>query len=150
MDFSKLDQKTRDDSLKKDLSIEKIKILEKYGLISSKDLYWVSVKENARKQVFFKHEFLIKTDLISILFRINGLCMGKVKYFRTYLDNFEPYAYHFEKGFIKTELWNADFLMHKKSGLYIDLRFLDKIRQMEDFNEFCNYLENYKKNKVKC
>lgn len=43
-------------------------------------------------------------DFIGLLFRINKLCMAKVKYFRTNLDKFEPLKYDYKRGFVTVPL----------------------------------------------
>lgn len=97
MNYKQLDNKTRDDLLKKNLNTEKIKLLERYGLISCNDLKWISKKENSHEQVYFTHAFLTKTDILGLIFRINKLCFAKIKYFRAHINNFEPYLYNPEK-----------------------------------------------------
>lgn len=136
---------SRDNLLKKELSEEKIRIIEKFGLHSTEDFYWISKKENTHEHIFFKHSYCKNSDIIHILFRINRLCFAKVKYFSNHADNFEPYIYNFKEGFQKTELWNADFLKHKASGLLIDLRYLQTITDIEKFKELCAYLESFEK-----
>ena len=143
MNYRKLDQQTRDNILKKELSNEKICIIDKFGLKSTPDLYWKSEKEYAHPHIFFKHSFLKDTDIIGILFRINRLCFAKVKYFRCNADKFEPHKYDFQKNFIKTDWWDAEFLKHKASGFQIDLRYLQTITKIETFIQFYKYLESF-------
>ena len=123
------------------LTIEKVKLIEKYGLITDSKSNWVSKKENAHEQIYFSQAFPIKSDILGLVFRINKLCFAKLKYFRLNIDKFEPYVYKPETGFEKTELWDSDFLKHKTSGLIIDYRFLQRITKIEDFIKFCEYLE---------
>jgi len=143
MNYKKLEQQTRDDLLKKELSNEKIRIIEKFGLKSTPDLYWISEKENAHPHIFFKHSFLKDTDIIGVLFRINRLCFAKVNYFRRNSDKFEPYKYDFQQNFIKTEWWDAEFLKHIASGFHIDMRYLQTITEIEKFIQFYEYLESF-------
>ncbi|MDE6665651.1 MAG: hypothetical protein K2K14_05625, partial [Ruminococcus sp.] len=44
---------------------------------------WYSERENSHKHLIFKDSFFEKTDIIGLLFRINKLCLAKVKYFST-------------------------------------------------------------------
>ena len=43
---------------------------------------------------------------------------------------------------IETEFWDIEFFCHKKSGKYIDLRYLQQITEIEVFLEFVNWLES--------
>ena len=142
MDYRKLDQETRDELLKKDLSPEKVRLIDKFGLHSTPDLYWISHKENAHDHIIFKHNYLKNNDIIRALFRVNRLCFAKVNYFSQNADKFEPQIYDYEKGFTETHWWNTEFLKHKASGYQIDLRFLQTITDIEKFKEFCAYLES--------
>lgn len=141
MNLKNMDQITRDNFLKNELSEEKVLMIEKFHLESSPDLYWVSRRENSHEQIFFKHSFIKNSTILLILFRINKLCFGKVKYFSENINDFEPMFYDYRLGFQTTELWNADFLQHKKSGFIIDLRSLARITEIEKFKEFCRTLE---------
>lgn len=146
MDFSKLDQEDRDEILKKELSQEKIKFLEKFGLCSTPDLNWVSRSENGHDHIVFKHNYLKKNDIVRVLFRVNRLCFAKVNYFVRNRESFEPQIYDFHDGFIETDWWNAEFLKHKDSGFQIDLRFLQSITDINEFKKFCSYLESHERN----
>ena len=59
--------------------------------------------------------------------------MGKVKYFRQNIDNYEPLKYHYKDGFIAVPLWDADFLRHKASGFILDFSYLRTITVYDDF-----------------
>ena len=135
----------RDVILKKDLSPEKINLIEKFHLVSTTQNQWISQNENAHKHLIFKHEFVKQKDILDLLFRINELCFAKLNYFKKKLDQYEFYFYDFKKGFILTELWDADFFRHKTSGYYIDLRQLKTIVKIEDFIVLYQYLESFEK-----
>ena len=122
--------------------MDKDNIIDKYGLVHENGA-WYSCKENSHKHLIFKDSFLEKADIIGLLFRINRLCMAKVKYFRQNIDRFEPCKYHYEQGFIDCPLWDADFLRHKASGSVIDLRYLQTITDHNDFLGFCEKLETF-------
>ena len=79
--------------------------------------------------------------MIGLLFRINKLCMAKVKYFRANIDKFEPLKYHYRDGFITVPLWDADFLRHRASGYILDFRYLQTITVYDDFVALCSELE---------
>ena len=119
---------------------DKEKLVVKFGLCLENGR-WYSKKENAHPHLIFKDEYFQKMDIIGLVFRINKLCFAKVKYFRQNMDRFEPLKYDMEKGFIKTELWDVDFLRHKASGLILDLRYLQTITVYEDFVKLCEKLE---------
>ncbi len=117
-------------------------ILQKHGLTHENGA-WYSEKENSHKHLIVKDGFLAKTDTIGLLFRINKLCMAKVKYFRQNIDKFEPYKYDYKDGFVSVPLWDADFLKHRASGFVLDFRFLQTITVYDDFLALCAELEAY-------
>ncbi len=121
---------------------EKQLLVEKYGL-KHENSAWYSEKENAHKHLIFKDAFFERTDIIGLLFRINKLCLAKVKYFRGNLEKYEPLRYDYKKGFITVPLWDADFLRHRSSGLILDFRYLQTITVYDDFVALCNELEAY-------
>lgn len=143
MNFSKLDQAARDAALKAELPEEKVKLLEKYRLKSTPDLYWISEEENAYRRVVCRHSFLKKNDMVMIIGRLNGLCFAKVKYIRKTLGMLEPYTYDHVNGFVKTELWNSRFLLHVPSGYMLDYRELAGISDIEEFRKLCGILDSY-------
>ena len=123
---------------------DKENIIKKYDLIKEGDS-WYQEKENSHKTLIFTDKFLNRNDTIGILFRIYKLCFAKVKYFRTYMFKFVPYKYDYKKGFIETELWDAEFFKHIDSGYIIDLRYLQSIKVYEDFIKLCEELEEFEK-----
>lgn len=143
MNYKKMNQEMRDACLKSELDGEKVRLLEKYNLISTPELFWISKHENAHDQIVFKHSYVKKNDLIAIICRLNKLCFAKVKYLRQKAELFEPYTYNYRDGFIITELWNSEFLRHRPSGFYIDLRNLQFMYDNEEFKAFCSYLDSF-------
>ena len=125
-------------------SSDKENIIKKYDL-KKEDNGWYQIKENSHKTLIFTDKFLNRNDTIGILFRIYKLCFAKVKYFRAYIFKFEPYKYDYKEGFIKTELWDAEFFKHIDSGYMIDLRYLQSITVYEDFVKLCKELESFEK-----
>ena len=105
-------------------------------------MMWVTIKENSFPRKICRHQFLLKSDIIGLIFRINEICFAKLNYFRFNISKFEPYIYDFEKGFKKTELWNVEFFKHIPSGYIIDLRYLQTIKEIEEFRKFCVFIEN--------
>lgn len=128
-----------------DSTSDKEKLIRKNGLRLENGA-WYSHKENSHKHLVFRESFVQRQDVIGLLFRINKLCMAKVKYFRQNIDSYEPCKYDFRKGFVNTELWDSDFLRHKASGIILDYRFLQSITVYSEFVKLCDELENYKKN----
>lgn len=107
-------------------------LIEKYRLKHENNA-WYSERENSHKHLIFKDSFFEKSDIIGLLFRINKLCMAKVKYFRANIDKYEPMKYHYKKGFYAVPLWDAEFLKHRDSGYILDFRYLQSITVYEDF-----------------
>ncbi len=138
-------QKERDTLLKEQLRTTTIKIIERYRLKSTKAEEWIACDDNAHEHKIFTQQFLLKHDDIAILFRINRLCWGKVRYFQNNYEKFTPYKYDPNEGFIKTELWDSDFLQHKASEKMIDYRFLARITEFDIFLQFCNELQTFEK-----
>lgn len=121
---------------------DKEKIIAKYGLLKEGD-GWYQTAENSHKALIMKDDFLRYNDILGIIFRINKLCSAKVKYFRQNIDKFQPCKHHFQNGFVNTELWDSEFLLHKASGFMVDYRYLQAIHRYTDFLEFCRVLEEY-------
>ena len=121
---------------------EKMLLVEKYHLIHENNA-WYSDRENSHKHLIFKDAFFERTDVIGLLFRINKLCMAKVKYFRTNIDHFEPLKYDYKKGFATVPLWDSDFLRHRASGYILDYRYLQTITVYDDFVALCSKLEAF-------
>ena len=143
MNFSKLDQAERDAALKAELPPEKVKLVEKYRLKSTPDLYWVSEEENSYPHIMFRHSFLKKNDMVMILGRLNGLCFAKVKYIRGRIELLEPYTYDHLEGFVRTELWNSRFLRHVPSGFMLDYRELADITDINEFRRLCDRMDSF-------
>ena len=125
------------------LSEEKQKFIEKHSLILTDNMLWVTLKENSFPRKICRNGFMEKTDMLGLLFRFNEVCFAKVNYFRSHLSSFEFCRYHYKDGFVTTALWDGDFFRHKASGYIIDIRFLNGIKEIEKFREFCIFLEEY-------
>ena len=144
MDYRKLSQEERDRILKSEpeLTPEKIKFMEKYCLFSTGDLKWYTDKNNTPERVYFSHKFLKSNGIMEVLFRKYQFCFAKLKYFRENMEKYETFKYDPDNGFVKTEMWDAEFFKHKKSGKFIDLRYLQQITKLEVFLSFTEQLEN--------
>ncbi|MDE6834542.1 MAG: hypothetical protein K2J39_09920, partial [Ruminococcus sp.] len=117
-------------------------LIEKYRLKHENNA-WYSERENSHKHLIFKDSFFERTDIIGLLFRINKLCMAKVKYFRVNIEKYQPVRYDYKDGFVEVPLWDADFLKHKASGYILDFRYLQTITVYEDFVTLCTELESF-------
>lgn len=144
MNYKNMTQEERDQLLLQELSAEKHEIIRKYNMHSTPELRWVSNDENAHEQVYFTHRFAKNTDVIGLLFRVNRLCGAKVNYFRENTDKFDPCFHNPLLGFVRTSWAGAEFLKHRKSGHYIDLRYLRSIKNIEEFRRFCLGMEFWK------
>lgn len=121
---------------------EKALLIRKLGLVLENGR-WFSKKENSHPALVFTEHYVQTHDVLALLFRCNKLCLGKLKYYRAHFDEYRPYKYDYEKGFVATELWDAEFFRHERSGRYIDFRFLQTITVYEDFVAFCKKLEAF-------
>lgn len=121
---------------------EKSSLINKYGLFPEKD-GWYQQKENSHKHLIFRNDFYQRSDLIGLLFRLQKLCVAKTHYFRQHLTAFEPYKYHYKNGFVKTSLWDSEFLKHKASGYLLDYRSLQAITKYTDFERLTKELESF-------
>lgn len=132
----------KDEMLKKELSADKIKLIDKYSLTCSDDLIW-QLKHNKYSTInYFSHKFAKKHSTLALLFYINRLCYAKIKYFENNISKYEPYKYYFGKGFVKCEIYDMGFLLHKPSDNMIDIRSLKDIKNIDEFKSFCSYLES--------
>lgn len=121
---------------------EKQLLTEKYHLKHENNA-WYCERENSHKHLIFKDAFFERADIIGLLFRINKLCMAKVKYFRGNIEKYEPLKYDYKKGFFVVPLWDAEFLRHRGSGWILDFRYLQTITVYDDFVSLCRELEAF-------
>ncbi|AWZ47718.1 hypothetical protein C3495_02135 [Clostridiaceae bacterium 14S0207] len=140
-----LEPSVREQVMREELGEEKCKILDKYGLQPNERIYWEKVQEKYPTQEYFSHKFAVKSSVLGMIFQIYRLCFAKTKYFENNWDKFIPCVYTLREGFIETELYNMEFIKHKKTGLIIDLRELSKIHRIQDFKDLCLYIENKEK-----
>lgn len=132
----------REKFMREELGKEKCEVLDKYNLVSNNKLYWQRVQEKYPTQEYFSHKFAKKSSVLGMVFHIYKLCFAKTKYFEKNWEKFEPCIYSFKDGFIKTEMYNMEFIRHKTTGIVIDLRELSKIHWLQDFKDICNYIES--------
>lgn len=127
------------------LSNDKKKIIEKYNIKLGSDLIWKLKNGNGFEHKIMKHSFMVKNGTLAVIFRIYELCAAKLTYFKDNKDKFKPYYYDTYSGFTKTELWNVEFFRHIETGVFVDLRSLQRIRNVEVFKEWCRQLETHTK-----
>ena len=136
-------QQVRDRVLKEELSDEKIKIIEWYGLESNTNLYWEKRQNSYPTQVFFSHKFVKKASPLGIIFHIYRLCYAKVKYFEKNWDKFIACQYNLNtQAFQECQMFEMECIKHLSTGMVFDLRNLSKINRIEDFLTLCKYLED--------
>ena len=140
MDNIKLEEK-----LKAELSEEKIKFIQKYSLEINSKRQWITRKNNTPERLYFSHRFILRNNILEIVFRKYQLCFAKLKYFRANIEKYDFYKHTPKENFIKTELWDAEFFYHKQSGTMIDFRYLQQIRKVEDFLELIEWLDSFGK-----
>lgn len=121
---------------------EKESLVRKHGLFHEAG-GWYAHKENSHKHLIFKDAFFERNDILGLLFRINKLCMAKVKYFRQNIELFDSMKYDYKEGFKIVPLWDADFMRHKKSGYIFDFDYLRTITVYDDFVALCKELDQY-------
>lgn len=119
---------------------DKYLLIEKHHLIHENNA-WYSERENSHKHLIFKDVYFERHDVLSLLFRINKLCIGKLKYFRANLSKFESVKYDYREGFVTVPLWDAEFFRHRASGFILDFRYLQSITVYADFEALCRELE---------
>lgn len=129
--------------LKNELSLDKRKLLDKYNLTCSEDYIWEFRHSKYHIVKYFSHKFAKKHSTLALVFYINRLCYAKIKYFEENLYKYESYKYIFKKGFSKCEIYDMEFLFHKPSEEFIDIRSLREIKSIEDFRKFCSKLEEF-------
>ena len=127
--------------LKNKLSLDKIKLLDKYNLTCSKDYIWELRHSKYHTVKYFSHKFAKKHSTLALVFYINRLCYAKIKYFEENFYKYEPYKYIFKIGFCKCDTYEMEFLLHKPSGNFIDIRNLKDIKSIDEFKRFCRSLE---------
>jgi len=139
------DEETRGKILRDDLSEEKCKVLDKYGLTSNGRLYWEKIQDKYPTQEYFSHKLAKKSTVIGMIFHIHRLCFAKVKYFENNWGDYEACKYVWdENGFVKCELYDLEAIRQKSTGIVIDLRDLGRIKWLKDFHAMCDKLESKK------
>ncbi len=132
----------------KSLTPEKYALMKKYNLSLNDNLIWECKHNKYHTVQYFSHKYALRHSTLALLFYIHKLCYGKIKYFEANFNKYEPYKYNFKNGFFKCPLYDMEFILHKSSNIMIDLRNLKEINNMDEFKEFCLYLESFEKNKI--
>lgn len=140
----------KNEALRNELSTDKIKLIDKYALTCSDDLIWQFKHDKYSTVSYFSHKFAKKHSALALLFYINRLCYAKIKYFENNIEKFVPYKYDFEDGFVKCEVYDMGFLLHRPSNNMIDIRSLKDIKSIDEFRDFCSYLESLEDKSTYC
>jgi hypothetical protein len=142
MNIGKEPQDIRDHILKKELGSEKAQIIDYYGLICNEKLYWQKENDSYPPHEYFTHKFAKGSSLLGLVFRLNGLCYAKVKYFEKNWYKYQPLYYTWRNNnFVECELYEMEFIKHKDLNIIFDFRDLKKITRIEDFVTLCEYIE---------
>ena len=132
-----------DEILKNELSLDKRKLLNKYNLTCSEDYIWEFRHSKYHTVKYFSDKCAKKHSTLALVFYINRLCYAKIKYFEENFYKYESYKYIFKNGFSKCDIYDIEFLFHKPSKNFIDIRSLREIRSIEEFRQFCSKLEEF-------
>lgn len=132
-----------DEILKNELSLDKRKLLNKYNLTCSEDYIWEFRHSKYHTVKYFSKKKKKKHSTLALVFYINRLCYAKIKYFEENFYKYESYKYIFKNGFSKCDIYDIEFLFHKPSKNFIDIRSLREIRSIEEFRQFCSKLEEF-------
>lgn len=115
--------------------------LEKYDLHSTASHRWVSTRNSTPPRIYYRHQFLLRNEIMEIVLRKYQFCFAKIKYFRANIQKYDACKHDPRSGFVDTEMWDAEFLRHRDSRKLIDLRYLQRISDVADFLEIVNWLE---------
>lgn len=126
-----------------EIGLEKYNLLDKYSLTINNDMIWEFKHSKYYTTKYFSHNFVKKHSPLALLFNIHKLCYAKIKYFEANIFKYDFYKYDFLDGFKKCDLYDMSFLMHKSSGIFIDIRSLYDIKNANEFKRFCDYLESF-------
>lgn len=96
--------------------------------------FYLSVVEDG---IICKHFLIKKWGLIQIIFYMNRLCYGKIKYFTANWNEFSPGKHDWKLGFIECPLWDMEFIKHNATGNVVDLRWLKGITDINIFRQWC-------------
>lgn len=129
-----------------DLTLDKRNLLKKHSLTLNENLIWEFRHDKYHTIKYFTHKFAVKESVLALLFNIHKLCYAKIKYFESNFSKYEPYKYTYQDGFVKCEMYDMNFMLHKYSNIMIDLRNLQEIKTIEEFRLFCDYLESFEDN----
>lgn len=127
--------------LKRRLSAEMVRLIDKYHLYADRREVWCWQAEGTFVHKMVKQKFLERRTPMAVVFRFYGLCAAKYNYFSANWHQYRACRFDAEMGFIDTELWDMEFMQHRPSGRYIDLRSLQRITDYAVFQRYCAELE---------
>ena len=125
-----------DKILKSELSLDKIKLLDKYNLTCSKDYIWEAKHNKYHTVKYFSHKFAKKHSTLALVFYINKLCYAKIKYFEENFHKYECYKYTFKNGFLKCDTYDMEFYFINQVKNFNRYRNLSEIKNIEEFRVF--------------
>lgn len=129
-----------------ELNTEKVRLVEKYRLVPKtvgNKLFWVREFKNRPDHPYATHRALLKCSILELVFSIYDLCVAKMTYFTTNIDDYESCKFNYRTQELEScALWDMEFLVQKETGIPIDLRNLAAINDIVVFREMCNWLEN--------
>jgi hypothetical protein len=133
-------------SLEYKLDEQKLKVIRKYRLYLNSNFNWEyrHPKNKYQPIEYFSQKFAEKHSALAMVFQIHKLCFAKIKYFENNINDFIPCEYSFKNGFSECEIYKFQFLYHKYSKYMIGISELQNIKDIKEFNDFCNHLESFK------
>lgn len=131
--------------LKAELSMEKLRLLEKYRLVPREvrnRIYWVRQFAGKPDHPFATHRAMRKCHVLELVFSFYDLCVAKMTYFKRHLCHYTPCTLDCRAGRLRPcELWDMEFLVQRETGIVVDLRNLAAISDIAVFRELCAWLE---------
>ncbi len=127
--------------LKRRLHPDMVRLIDKYHLYANNREVWCRWAEGCFEQKMVKQKFLERRGPMAVVFRFYGLCAAKLNYFSANWEKYQACRFDSEQGFIETAVWDMEFLQHRPSGRYIDLRRLQSITDYQVFLRYCEELE---------
>lgn len=124
---------------------EKVNLIRKYRLeprqVGGKT-YWVRNFRNRPLHPYVTHRGMRKCPTLDLVFSFYGLCVAKMTYFRSNMEDYLPCKLNYVTGQVEEcAEWDMEFLVQRATGIRIDLRNLAEISDIEVFREMCRWLE---------
>lgn len=131
--------------LLEELHKEKVNLITKYRLeprLLEGKLYWVRDFRNRPPHPYVTHRGMKKCPTLDLVFSFYGLCVAKMTYFRSNIEDYLPCKLKYTSGEVEEcAIWDMEFLVQRATGIRIDLRNLAGISDINTFREMCHWLE---------